>query len=121
MKNALWILVLCGAIIGVARLCWGAAPPNADPGLAPWFQSLQRPDDGGSCCDVADCRQVDYRTAGDHYEVWIDKKDFPVVESVWVPVPSDKILKRADNPTGRAIVCFTPAMGVMCFVKASQA
>lgn len=32
-------------------------------------------------------------------------------------VPADKILHRYDNPTGRAVVCWTPALGIMCFVE----
>ncbi len=43
-----------------------AAPPeNADPALAPWFQSLRQPETGMSCCDIADCRPTEYRTVGD--------------------------------------------------------
>ncbi|MBV8652152.1 MAG: hypothetical protein JO255_11840 [Alphaproteobacteria bacterium] len=90
-----------------------AAPPeNADPALAPWFQSLQQPGSGRSCCSIADCRPTEYRTVGDHYEVLIENK--------WVFVPPDKVLQRTDNPLGRAVVCWRRSIGIMCFVRASE-
>ena len=90
-----------------------AAPPeNADPALAPWFQSLRQPETGMSCCDIADCRPTEYRTVGDQYEVWI--------EDQWLPVPPRKILQRADNPVGRGIVCWTKQRGIMCFVRGTE-
>lgn len=90
-----------------------AAPPeNADPSLAPWFQSLRQPGTGVSCCSISDCRQTDFRSVGTHYEVLID--------GVWRPVPGDKVLQRMDNPTGRAVVCWTPTMGIMCFVRGPE-
>jgi hypothetical protein len=35
----------------------------------------------------------------------------------WIAVPPDKILPRHDNPTGEPVTCWTPALGVMCFVE----
>jgi hypothetical protein len=90
-----------------------APPPNADPALAPWFQSLRQPETGMSCCDIADCRPTEYRTVGDDYEVWVDNR--------WMTVPPRRILQRADNPVGRAVVCWTPQRGIMCFVRGTEA
>lgn len=87
-------------------------PPNPDPQLAPWFESLRQPKSGASCCSISDCRPADYRTVGNHYEVMLQEK--------WVEVPSDKILRRLDNPTGRAVVCWTPTIGIMCFVRGPE-
>lgn len=87
-------------------------PQNADPALAPWFQGLRQPGTGVSCCSIADCRPTEYRIKSDHYEVLIEER--------WLIVPPDKILQRMDNPTGRAIVCWTPQLGIMCFVPAAQ-
>lgn len=90
-----------------------AAPPeNADPALAPWFNSLRQPGTGVSCCSLADCRPVDYRDGPAGYEVWINDH--------WVPVPADKVLTGKDNPIGRAVVCYTPALGVLCFVRGAE-
>jgi hypothetical protein len=90
-----------------------AAPPaDADPALSPWFQSLRQPDTGVSCCSIADCRPVDYRTTAGGYEVWIENR--------WQRVPPEKVLQRADNPVGRAIVCWTKQIGIMCFVRAPE-
>jgi hypothetical protein len=90
-----------------------APPPNADMSLAPWFNSLQQPRTGISCCSIADCRRTDSRLAGDHYEALIDGQ--------WRPVPPEAVVERTDNPTGRAVVCYTPARGIMCFIKAPDA
>ena len=91
----------------------GAQPPlDADPALAPWFRSLLQPGTQVSCCSIADCRPTDYRTDGNRYEALIGGK--------WLAVPPDKVLDRTDNPTGRAVVCWTPNRGIMCFVRATE-
>ena len=87
-------------------------PPNADPALAPWFRSLLQPGTSISCCSVADCRTTEYRVEGDHYEALIGE--------AWFAVPPDRILQRTDNPTGRAVVCWTPQRGIVCFVRATK-
>jgi hypothetical protein len=89
-----------------------APPPDADPTMAPWFNSLRQPGSGISCCSIADCRPVDYRTVGDHYEAFIDGE--------WRAVPPEKVITRADNPTGRAVVCWTKLSGIMCFVRGPE-
>jgi hypothetical protein len=104
LASASWLLA--GAI-SVAR-----PPDNADPLLAPWFQSLQQPGTGMSCCSIADCRPTDYRTSGNHFEAWVDYR--------WIPIPPERVLQRTDNPVGRAIVCWRPSIGVMCFVRAAE-
>ena len=90
-----------------------AAPPaDADPALAPWFRSLLIPGTSISCCSVTDCRATEYRIAADHYEALIGER--------WLVVPADKILQRTDNPTGHAVVCWTPQRGILCFVRATE-
>jgi hypothetical protein len=104
------ILVLVTFLI--AAPAFAQPPDNADPSLAPWFQSLRQPQSGISCCSIADCHTTDYRSNGDSYQVLIEDK--------WLTVPAEKVLQRVDNPTGRAVVCWTPRLGVMCFVRASE-
>jgi hypothetical protein len=104
---------ILGACVGlVATSAVARPPPNADMSLAPWFQGLRQPGTGISCCSMADCRQTDFRIAGSHYEA--------LVEGEWREVPRDKILDRTDNPTGRAVVCYTPAGGIMCFIRGPE-
>ncbi|HEY7579320.1 MAG TPA: hypothetical protein VH855_17140 [Acetobacteraceae bacterium] len=106
-----WLVILVGctvfALPAIAR-----PPPNADMSLAPWFQGLRQPGTGISCCSIADCRPTDFRTQGDHYEAMIDGQ--------WHQVPTATILERMDNPTGRAVVCYTPTRGIMCFVRGPE-
>jgi hypothetical protein len=98
--------------VGLASTATAQPPPNADPTLAPWYRSLLQPGTTISCCSLADCRATEYRTKADHYEV--------LVGGNWLPVPPDKILQRTDNPTGHAVVCWTPQRGIMCFVRATE-
>ena len=105
------------AVIPGAALLAGSAvlarpPDNADPSLAPWYESLRQPGTEVSCCSLADCRPTEYRTSGTGYEAYI--------EGSWVAVPPDKVLRRVDNPTGRAVVCYLPGKGILCFVTPDE-
>lgn len=104
------VLVVAGLISGPPAPA--EPPPNADPALAPWFRSLMQPGTGISCCSISDCRVTDSRITGDHYEALIGEK--------WFAVPPEKILQRTDNPIGRAVVCWTPQRGIMCFVRPTE-
>jgi flagellar biosynthesis regulator FlbT len=97
----------------MAALPVGADPPsNANPAFAPWFRGLLQPGTGISCCSISDCRATEYRVQGDHYEALIGER--------WLTVPPDRILQRTDNPTGHAIVCWTPERGIVCFVRTTE-
>lgn len=112
--------------VAMLFLCWSALsyakpPPGADPDseIAHWYQSLEQPQTGMSCCSAADCRNVDYKTVGDHYEVYIDKKTFGEdAPDAWVRVPDKNIIRR-ENPTGSAVACWYVNQ-VLCFVESSQ-
>lgn len=109
MKRA--FVVCMGLALGTTSAV-ANPPPNADMSLAPWFQGLKQPGTGMSCCSIADCRQTDFRARGDHYEAMIDGQ--------WRTIPPDKVLNRTDNPTGRAVVCYTPTLGIMCFIRGPE-
>ncbi len=40
-----------------------------------------------------------------------------LIEGQWLPVPREKVLNRSDNPTGRAVVCWTRILGILCFIR----
>lgn len=100
-------------LVAIALLCLrpalAAPPPDADPGLAPWFRSLHIPGSAVLCCSVTDCRMTVSRVVAGHFQA--------LVEGIWRDVPDDRVLTQADNPTGHAVVCWTPFAGVLCFVK----
>ena len=100
------------ALAFVAQPVLAAPPPDADPALAPWFNSLRQPWTNALCCSVADCRPVNSQLNDGHYEA--------LIEGEWRRVPDHLILNRNDNPTGRAIVCWTPQVGILCFVRAPE-
>ena len=105
--------VFLGLALAFCTTAAFARPPeHADPALAPWFHSLLQPGTGISCCSEADCRRTDYRIKDDHYEALINGE--------WKTVPSRAVLKRMDNPTGQAVVCYTPTLGIMCFVRGPE-
>lgn|SRR5262245_8860212 len=108
MRGALFL----GLIVLIAGAAAARPPPNADMSLAPWFQSLRQPGTGASCCSIADCRRTETRINGGHYEAMIDGE--------WRIVPQHAILERADNPTGQAVVCYTPTQGIMCFIRGPE-
>jgi hypothetical protein len=62
-----------------ARLPHAEPPANADPRLAPFFESLKTKE-GGNCCGAADCREVlsespDNSPTG-HWRAFIDRGTF---------------------------------------------
>lgn len=109
MKPVVLAIAALGALAGVAQ---AHPPPDADMSLAPWFRSLKQPGTGMSCCSIADCRQTDVRVRNGQYQA--------LVEGQWQPVPPNVVLRRTDNPTGRAVVCYTPYFGIMCFIKGPE-
>ena len=97
-----------------------AAPPDSpDPALTPWFESLKQPGTGAPCCSIADCRTVEFRQDRDGYEVLIDGR-WRMSNPFWLRVPPNRIIDRTDNPTNRAVVCFTPEAGILCFVRPAE-
>jgi hypothetical protein len=110
MRTLAWVALL-GSSLSAAAL---AAPPEgSDLSLAPWYQSLKQPGTRVGCCSVADCRPVDSRIVGDHYEAMLDGK--------WIDVPPARVLEHEPNPTGRAVACWTPRYGILCFVRPTEA
>jgi hypothetical protein len=101
-------------------LCSGAAahPPWAE--FADWFRTLKEPgtdammDGSISCCTPSrDCHMTDYETDAEG-RYWI------IAEGERIQVPSEKMLQRTDNPTGRAVACLRYLDGhpiVRCFVR----
>jgi hypothetical protein len=111
VSKAVWRL---SALMLVVAPAFAAPPDNADPRLRDWFQGLRQPFSGAPCCSIADCRRTEARQGADGWEVLIDD-NFGVRISFWAPVPRNKVLK-IENPTGQAVACFIPSVGVMCFV-----
>lgn len=114
------------AMIGFVR--WGPADAHPPAGVdlnspeAHWFQALRQPKNGASCCDVADCRKVTARTAGDHWEFYADPAVFGSNgDDQWHVIPESKWLRGKDNPTGETVVCWDPRLGVLCAVKPTGA
>ena len=90
-----------------------APPPGSDPNspTATWFRDLMRPDTNTSCCDASDCRNVVSRITPDGWEARIGAR--------WLRVPPDRVLHQ-DNPTGQAVACYLPWLGIICFVPPPQ-
>ena len=104
-------------------LCSGAPAHPPDAEFADWFRSLKEPGTeatatgGVSCCSPAsDCQITDYETDAEG-RYWV------TAGGERIQVPPDKILQRADNPTGRGVACLRHDNGhpvVRCFVRASE-
>lgn len=85
----------------VALLFWVASAASAaaqdstsERGI--WFKSLEQPETGDSCCDIANC----YRTDAE----WKDGQWWAEVRGHWVEVPASTILD-VKSIDGEAYVC----------------
>ncbi|MBI1243753.1 MAG: hypothetical protein GC202_02015 [Alphaproteobacteria bacterium] len=122
----------CAAVIvvgvAISWTAWGAPPAEGELRFSDWYQSLRVPgipDDEPqqSCCDLSDCRPIERTRIGpEGYEALITPKthsQFGITEPTWVKVPNEAILQTTRNPdgTGRAVVCWMPTRGVICFVR----
>jgi hypothetical protein len=99
-----------------------APPPGADPNLSPWFKSLRQPQTNLSCCDMADCRTVQYRIVNGHFQAFIGG-EFARWQNppyAWVDVPDDAVLYHHDNPTGEGVACWAGAK-IICFIEGTGA
>ncbi len=100
----------------LAAVAHAAPPPGTNPAFAQWFNSLQRPDGGGSCCSIdSDCRVTEFRRAGDHYQARY--------AGAWIDVPESAIVHRRDNPLGRAVLCAMNSgshVHIFCFVPGTE-
>jgi hypothetical protein len=105
------IFVLLG--LAAAGAAIAAPPQGADQSLAPWYESLKQPGTRVGCCSIADCRPVESRIVGDHYEALIGQE--------WLRVPPNRVLDHQPNPAGRAVACWTPQYGILCFVRPTEA
>jgi hypothetical protein len=110
------------AVVGLIGCCCAPVradpPPNADQSLAPWFHSLLQPRTQMSCCSMADCRPVQYRVFGDHFQAFIGD-EFPRWSNAphsWVDVPNGNVLHRPDNPTGEGVACWFRGE-IVCFIE----
>jgi hypothetical protein len=115
---AVWGVVVVGLTGSYCMPVRGDPPNGADPAFAPWFRSLRQPQTNQSCCDMADCRTVQYRTSGDHFQAFIGN-EFPRWTNPpgeWVDVPNANVLHRRDNPTGEGIACWFQGQ-VVCFIE----
>jgi len=57
-----------------------------------FYDTLQRPDTKGSCCNLTDCRPTQGRAVDDHYEI--------KVNGAWVSVPVDKVVRKSAPDMG---------------------
>lgn len=114
------LVVITLGLLLIASVAFGRPPDGGDSDgpMADWYRNLERPDLGGSCCSASDCRPVDSRMVGDHYEAFVDRKSFGVdAPDDWLAIPNGKVLRNRENPTGRAVLCWLKSTGPMCFVK----
>ena len=78
-----------------------AAPPTdvpPDHTLEAWFKSLKQPGSQRLCCSISNCRFIAYEIHDGHYEVTIGGWRYVV--------PNESILRRMNNLTDKAVVCY---------------
>jgi hypothetical protein len=113
----LLLLGLCAAVTATA------APPEGDEirlykPYEQWFKSLWNPAFAGACCDLSDCRYVNYTANDGGYVIEINGQS--------IPVPGYAVINKQDNPTGRGVACYKATddsnypYEIMCFVRAAD-
>ena len=114
------LVIYMVSMITLSMAAYAEPPPGSGDGrFSGWYRELQSPKTGGSCCSIADCRPVVYRS-GATLEAFIDSKSFGVnAPNTWVIIPADIII-HGTNPTGEGVACYTPLNGILCFIKASE-
>lgn len=98
-----------------------AAPADADPRFAEWFQSLRMPDRPEmSCCGNGDAYYVDDLDTVDGrvFATITDNRGNPLPVGTRVEIPASK-MNRDANPTGRYIAFISPMQTVWCFISGS--
>jgi hypothetical protein len=108
--------IAAGMVIAILMLSnvLAAPPPGADPVRHAWFER-QHSVSGAWCCNIADGHLLgdsDWKLVGDDYVVRI--------VGVWHKVPPSALRdpRGGPNPTGRAIVWYSPWSGgvvIWCF------
>lgn len=118
MKTSLAALLLP---LLLASAAYAKPPPGADPEspLGQWYNSLHQPNDGISCCSLADCRPVEMKLGGNHYWVFIGEQ-FESGPNKWIEVPDEAVL-HVPNNAGQPVACWSPVSGLLCFVPGPEA
>ena len=106
----LWAFLLA-IILMLLTVAARAQPPDGSTGENhDWYEGLRMNGSGIGCCGEGECRPVDARTSGDHWQA--------LVEDGWIDIPNDKIIHPRTNPIGRAVLCRAPSSGVIyCFTE----
>ena len=114
MRAVLVTLMAAHAMLLLVHPARPAPPDNADPALAPWFNSLRSPWTNALCCSIARLSSTNSRINGDHYEAFVGGQ--------WRSVPPDAVLRRTDNPNRfvQSSMPGTPSAGIMCFVRGPE-
>jgi hypothetical protein len=118
------VAALAGLWIGQAH----AAPPppgsEQDAILSPhsaWIQGLTNPYTNQGCCDLSDCRVVQARVRGGHYQAYIGRNEYgEEAPDNWLDVPDEVVLHERTNPIGLPVACWRGARrplynGFFCF------
>jgi len=100
--------LLAIVLVGIAVIAkpHAAPPENATSEFHDFFERQRIPGLDVRCCSVEDGRVVDYRVAGDHFEVLLTKEVFPWLDDNhvgWTAVDRRSIIENEQNPIGKAV------------------
>lgn len=111
MIVALFFVALFFTALAFARPPAGVA---IDPAMHAWFESLQNPATGISCCGQSDGHIMDMKDVRNDGSAWQVR-----VNGAWVNVPPEAVLDRVDNPTGSFVAFWSAAWPdhIYCFVR----
>jgi len=116
MKLILRLLAFaCGLAVALPTVAHDPEDEFSD-----WYRSLTVPGSGISCCSPArDCEPIDDY----HASITVPGGYEALYHGSWVQVPPEKVLQRADNPTGHGVLCVVWNSGTpiaRCFVRGAE-
>lgn len=92
---------MVGAFLGILiSLATAAETGQSTRERSQWFRSLERPDVGGSCCDISDCHQTSAEWRGGAGGQW-----FAAINGRMRAIRPELIVKNPVSIDGEAYVC----------------
>ena len=119
MRLRLFLIVVIFTVTGALARDNGQYADAPDH-IRKWFNEQTSPENGRSCCSIADGQETQEQIRGGQY--WV------LIEGKWLPVPPSRVIRDKGNPVGRPVVWYqkfstldddgpvVPEINILCFV-----
>jgi hypothetical protein len=124
MRLTLFLIVAICSITGAFARDNGQYADVPDH-IRKWFNEQISPENGRSCCSIADGNETQEQIRDGQY--WV------LIEGKWFPVPPSRVIHNKGNPVGRPVVWYQkfpppndddapaiPEINILCFVPGAR-